>query len=66
MPSEAGLNPDSGKCADHKNFRVCEVDESQNAIDHGVTKGDQNVDQSQAETAQAERPELAGQNGKIH
>lgn len=39
-----------GKCANHINFAVCEVDQLKDAVNHGVAEGDESVDTSQADT----------------
>jgi hypothetical protein len=44
-------NYDGGKCADHEDFGVSKIDHSQDAINHGVAKCDENVDEAEAQAA---------------
>ena len=38
---------DASESTEHKNFTVGEVDKLQDAIDHGITQGDQRVHEAQ-------------------
>ena len=36
--------------AKHENLRVCEVNHSQDSIDHGVAKRDKHIDEAQSDS----------------
>jgi hypothetical protein len=55
---EISYNNHCGESSNHKNFRVCKVNHSQNAINQGVAKSNKNVDEPKAQSTKGQGPEL--------
>ena len=50
MQLETGDGVKADERSKHKNVAMCEVDQSHNAVDHGVTESDQGIDKAQLQT----------------
>ena len=52
MHRQDGSRDQSRECADHVNFAVGEINQLENAVNHGITQGDQSVNTAAGNTAQ--------------